>query len=408
MSSLSIAIIGAGPAGCMLARLLLRSPTPSSLKITIFEAEKSLDFRSQGGTLDLHETSGLTALKRAGLYHEFLKHARFDGAALKILDKQGKVYLNISASTNGKPEIDRSELRKLLLESLQGDLVDIKWGKRLLEVDEERKLHFADGTEEGGFDLIVGADGAWSRTRKYLDSEVMPTYAGITRYWSTIPDAQNNAPEIYKFVNRGGVFSFSDGKSLVAQQMGDGHIDVVAMKVELLEESVTTTAMEDITQQYTDWTPKLLSFLESSQPTMTRKPLYELPVGYTWGHRAGVTIIGDAAHLMTPFAGEGVNLAFVDAMKLSQAILDAKDSDHLDQQVRLYEQDMLKRATKAQAMTSGMKGAMFFTEGAPKTSIESWILWRLSYDIPDILYPVLYPMLVVGVYGVYFFLKKFN
>jgi len=144
MPPLKIAIIGAGPAGCMLARLLLTSPSSSGLNITVFEAETSLNFRSQGGTLDLHEGSGITALKKAGLYDEFLKNARFDGAALKILDKQGKAYLNISASTNGKPEIDRPMLRKLLFESLPADLV--KWGKKLERVDENRTLHFADGS----------------------------------------------------------------------------------------------------------------------------------------------------------------------------------------------------------------------------------------------------------------------
>jgi 2-polyprenyl-6-methoxyphenol hydroxylase-like FAD-dependent oxidoreductase len=74
---LKIAIIGAGPAGCTLARLLVQEKVP--VDITIFEGEKSLDTRTQGGTLDLHTQSGIEALKRAGLYDEFVKRARFDG-----------------------------------------------------------------------------------------------------------------------------------------------------------------------------------------------------------------------------------------------------------------------------------------------------------------------------------------
>lgn len=402
--TLNIAILGAGPAGCMLARLLLLSPSSFSLNITIFEAESSPNFRSQGGTLDLHEGSGLTAIKAAGLYDEFLKQARFDGAALKLLDKTGKSWLNVSASTNGKPEIDRAVLRLMLFESLPGDMV--KWGKKLVEIDEERKLHFADGSEEEGFELIVGGDGAWSRTRRYLDREIVPTYAGVTRYWSTIPDAKINTPKLYNFVNRGGVFSFSDGKSLMAQQMGDGHIDVSAMRAEPLEESVVTATVKEVCQHYSDWSSELRAFLESSEPIMTRKPLYELPIGWKWTHKDGVTLIGDAAHLMTPFAGEGVNLAFIDAMKLSQAILSTKDVSNLEESIRIYEKDMFKRASKAQAMTSGMKGDMFFTKGAPRTSIESWLVRRISYDIPGLLYPILYPLLVAGVYSTYFVLKR--
>lgn len=345
-------------------------------------------------------------MKAAGLYDEFLKHARFDGAALKLLDKTGKSWLNVSASTNGKPEIDRSVLRQMLFESLSVDMV--KWGKKLVEIDDDRKLHFADGSEEGGFELIVGGDGAWSRTRRYLEHEIVPSYAGVTRYWSTIPDAKVNAPEVYNFVNRGGVFSFSDGQSLMAQQMGDGHIDVAAIRAEPLDESLTATTVKETSHLYSDWSPELRRFLDSSEPIMARKPLYELPVGWKWTHKAGVTLMGDAAHLMTPFAGEGVNLAFVDTMKLSQAILSTKDISRLDESIQLYEKDMFKRASKAQAMTIGMKGDMFFTKGAPRTSIESWLVRRMSYDIPGLLYPILYPLLVVGVYGTYFVLKRIS
>lgn len=77
MSSPKIAIIGAGPSGCMLGRILHRA----GISCTVFEGEASLDFRSQGGTLDLHDESGIAAMKKAGLYDEFLKHARFDGVS---------------------------------------------------------------------------------------------------------------------------------------------------------------------------------------------------------------------------------------------------------------------------------------------------------------------------------------
>jgi len=262
-------------------------------------------------------------------------------------------------------------------------------------------------TAAGGFDLIIGGDGGWSKTRRYLNSETVPSYAGVTRYWSTIPDAKGNAPSIYKFVNRGGVFSFSDGKAIMGQQMGDNSIDVAMIRVEPYDTSIETAAVQTVREDFGDWCADLLGVLESSQKTMIRKPLYELPVGYKWDHKAGVTLLGDAAHLMTPFAGEGVNLAFSDAMKLSAAILDTSDVNQLDKNIHLYEQDLFKRAAKAMGMTYGMKRDMFFTKGAPRTSIESWIIRRVTYDIPDIIYPILYPLIVAVVYSGYFVSKLF-
>jgi 2-polyprenyl-6-methoxyphenol hydroxylase-like FAD-dependent oxidoreductase len=75
-----VAVIGAGPAGCTLARLIQRFDAP--VEITIFESDESLTHRSQGGTLDLHTDSGIAALKKADLYDEFRKRARYDGEGM--------------------------------------------------------------------------------------------------------------------------------------------------------------------------------------------------------------------------------------------------------------------------------------------------------------------------------------
>src|SRR5262245_47500071 len=85
----NIAIIGAGPAGCMLARLLAKN----GVSCTIFEAEQSINYRSQGGTLDLRARTGLQAIKEAGLWDEFQKHARYDGESLLICDKNRQAWL---------------------------------------------------------------------------------------------------------------------------------------------------------------------------------------------------------------------------------------------------------------------------------------------------------------------------
>ncbi|KAI6989965.1 hypothetical protein D0859_10898 [Hortaea werneckii] len=406
---ISIAIIGAGPAGCMLARLLTHSQP--KIEVTIFEGESSLDFRSQGGTLDLHASTGQRALKAAGLFDEFLKYARYDGEALKICDKDLLCYITQEGNSNAKassfsnrPEIDRPQLRKILFESLPEGTV--QWNRKLKSIstnDSRQTLHFADGTTATGFDLIVGADGAWSRFRPILTNE-RPFFSGIAGYSLVIPQAQKHNPKLFDLVNRGSVFAFSDGKGLTAQYMSDGSLNVGVWSVRAetmagegrnktdthYDVQVAEVPLKSrLRQQYRDWHPSLQAFIqEADEEKMVPRDLFMLPIGHRWEHRPGVTLIGDAAHLMGPWAGEGVNLALEDALKLSEAIISSSTADDLsdkkesssnpnptiDQHIQAFEQEMFVRATQTQRMTWNMMEAMFLTPGAPRTSIERYVL----------------------------------
>ncbi|KAK3079386.1 hypothetical protein LTS18_004984, partial [Coniosporium uncinatum] len=137
-SNYKIAIVGAGPAGCTLARLLHLA----GISTTIFEGETTLQVRAQGGTLDLHTDTGIAALKECGIYEQFLEWARFDGESFVVCDKNLKKYINMAGtkddkSTRGRPEIDRVRLRKILLDSLPEGCV--RWGCRLRTVEQDAK-----------------------------------------------------------------------------------------------------------------------------------------------------------------------------------------------------------------------------------------------------------------------------
>jgi 2-polyprenyl-6-methoxyphenol hydroxylase-like FAD-dependent oxidoreductase len=212
-------------------------------------------------------------------------------------------------------------------------------------------------------------------------------------------------------VNRGSIFSFSDGKSLNAQQLGSGAIDVNAW---ITQESPLDTKQiplkDEILEQYADWTPELQDILYASSGEIKCRSLYMLPVGFKWDHKPGVTIIGDAAHLITPFGGEGVNLAFQDALRLSNTIIDAETADielSLDARVSAFEEDMFVRGQKAQSMTEGMMRAMLFTEGAPRSSIATWILKKVEYDLSPSISPVVYPLLAGATHSFFFLYKLF-
>lgn len=169
----AIAIIGGGPCGLTFARLL----QTAGIKYHVFERDPSPESTSlnQGGTLDIHNETGQEALRHAGLHDKFKKLSRQDATAMTLMDSTGGIKASFSDDTD-RPEIDRLQLRQLLLNSLPAD--SIRWGKTLSKVgrneDEKRPgasswvLNFADGSTETGFRLVVGADGAWSKVRQVV------------------------------------------------------------------------------------------------------------------------------------------------------------------------------------------------------------------------------------------------
>ncbi|KAM0554729.1 hypothetical protein ACHAPJ_006801 [Fusarium lateritium] len=414
MGNRKIAIIGAGPAGCLLARLLHLAGT----EVTVFEGEAHPNFRSQGGTLDLHTATGLAALKEAKLFDEFLKHARYDGQYMAIVDKDLEYHLVRNAEgrynkIEERPEIDRSSLREILSQSLPEGT--IKWGYHLKRI-EGRTLVFEHTTIDG-FDLIVGADGAWSKVRKEIDPDLVPEYAGIALHELEVTDAENRAPELYKLVNRGSIFASTDGNRTSIQQMGDGSLNVYCgyvmddpdwvkpEKCGFNPRDLKETTQALLNTRYKDWDPRLRQALELADGRCNTRSLYQLPVGSKWAHTSGLTLIGDAAHLMTPYAGEGVNQALDDAMHLAKAINGAADQDDeaLDKAIKEFEEDMFARVGPIQELTWGLLQDWMFTPGAPKTVMAKSMSRHVKHRLPW----ALQPLGVVAVHS-YYFLKGMN
>lgn len=376
MSPPSIAIIGAGPAGLSLARILkvrLESLPPNSLDITIFERDSSQHSQTdQIGTLDLHLSTGLAAMKAAGLWEEFLKYARYDGEELVIADKNGTEMVHMTpggGTTVGveqsRPEIDRETLVGVLLKSVGKDC--IHWGMKLKSVRDDGILEFADGSSAGPFDLVVGSDGTWSKVRPLLTS-IKPRYSGICGFESLIVNPNENYPKLSRMLGRGAYFVFSESKSMMAHRLGNDNIKMNYWMQE--DELYQADVMKEIggdedklrkilRERYTGWLPALRNCIDASSRFRSRA-LYELPVGDKWEHKKGFTLIGDSAHLMTPFSGKGANAAMRDALDLADAIVDClKNGTNLDTAVEGFETQMFPRATKVQELTMMHKVHMY-------------------------------------------------
>ncbi|KAL1857946.1 hypothetical protein Plec18170_003170 [Paecilomyces lecythidis] len=366
-----IAIVGAGPAGLMLARLLIQN----SISVTIYEREQSPNCRSQGGTLDLHEGSGQYAMREAGLFDEFLKYARYEGDDLVMADKTAVPLLDFRGDNRQgetRPEIDRQDLRRILLDSVPAGC--IKWDHALYAANPNRTLEFHTGKIEGPFDLIIGADGGRSSIRPLL-TDVRPFYSGIAGFEFKIAEVEARYPAIADFVGRGSYYCWSDGKAIQAQRLGDKSLRVYVWStkpetwaIDLHVKNPSTAVLKEILlQEFSDWSPILQDWIKAADDDRRPWTLYMLPTDFQWEHRPGFTLIGDAAHLMTPFSGEGVNAAFLDAVELARMIITkngARSPADLDAAVVAYESALFPRAHRTMEGTADNK-RLFFRADAP-------------------------------------------
>jgi 2-polyprenyl-6-methoxyphenol hydroxylase-like FAD-dependent oxidoreductase len=365
MSKPVIGIVGAGLGGLVLARILQKHGIPS----TVYEVDASAQSRGQGGVLDIHEESGQFALREAGLYEQFRGLTHPQGETTRVLDKAGTVYID-DGSEGGRPEIDRTALRNLFIDSL--DEGRIAWGRKLVAARPigagRHELTFAGGgTTE--VDFLVGADGTWSKVRPLL-SDALPEYCGISYVELSLTDADERHRAL---VGPGLMFALSDNKGLLAH--GGHHVHVGAslrVPEEWIEDSGVDwsdapAAREALLKEFADWSTELTDLIRDSDDRIIARQIRALPIGHSWARVPGVTLVGDAAHVMPPYAGEGANLAMQDAAELALAIIG--HSHDLETALARYEAAMFPRsAAAAEASAQGLDTC--FADDSPKDLVE--------------------------------------
>jgi 2-polyprenyl-6-methoxyphenol hydroxylase-like FAD-dependent oxidoreductase len=340
-----ITIIGAGLGGLTLASVLHQHGIDAAL----YELEASPTVRHQGSILDMHEESGQLALRKAGLFEDFRKIVIPSGDEMRILDKTGTVRYQDSGNDT-RPEVDRGVLRKLLLQSLPANC--IHWGSRVTTVVKREggrhEVRLASG-ETFTTALLIGADGAWSKVRPLL-SDTHPIYLGVSFVETYLYDVEMRHPESAALLGRGSMFALSDEKGLITHRDGDGRITVyIALKVpeqwmtsSEIDVHDTETAKVQLLTHFAYWDDQLRALIAESDAELIVRPIYSLPVGHRWERIAGVTLLGDAAHLMSPFAGEGANLAMRDGAELAEALL--AHPDDVETALASYEAALFPRS----------------------------------------------------------------
>ncbi|MFI5895859.1 FAD-dependent oxidoreductase [Actinoplanes sp. NPDC051513] len=345
-----IAIAGGGLGGLTLARILHRH----GIDAVVYEREESRSARSQGGMLDLHSESGQQALADAGLAGRFRSQARPEGEEHRILDPAGRTLVHHvpqPGSFSGRPEIDRRALRDLLLDSLPGDTV--AWQHRLVAAAPRPGGGFGltfDGGHGADCDVLIGADGARSVVRSLLTDTTLSAVATLVEL--SISDADRRHPALAELVGPGNLWCIGVRQILAAQRLGDGSIRVgISLRADdrHLDTYRSKRALLDM---FDGWDPSLTALIEAGDGPPTPRRIEAMPTGTRWDHRPGITLIGDAAHLMPP-VGEGANQAMLDAAELA-----AELAVNPDTAIRAYEEAMFTRIHPIAEMSARVQAMM--------------------------------------------------
>ncbi len=244
----------------------------------------------------------------------------------------------------------------------------VQWDCKLesSEIQGEQVLLRFAGEKTAVADIVIGSDGANSRLRE-LVTPVQPQYVGVSLVEGLVPAAKQTIPELWDLLAGSALIALGSERTIGIGTKPDGSVLLYAgLKT---EDRVVRQSLEEAVEpdqrvgwfhaNFKGWSD-LWEPLFREAISMVWRPLLVVPMDQPWKSKPNVTLIGDAAHVMPPYAGEGVNMAMLDALVLSRLLLSEESASKA---IAAYEAEMFARMRRMTADTM-VNTEMFYAPDA--------------------------------------------
>jgi 2-polyprenyl-6-methoxyphenol hydroxylase-like FAD-dependent oxidoreductase len=358
-----VAIVGGGPGGLTLARLLQKH----GANVKVYEARQR-DAERFEAAVDL-EIEGLAAIEHAGLTETFQENCRPNATAMRVMNSHLDTLADDDAQEfkedpdsaeieDPDRSIDMNKFQDLLLDSLQPGTVVWNSQVRALEPDGKQwKLEFENGTAALG-DVVIGADGANSKIRHYVTDQ-KPFFTGLVMVQGIVANSETLTPRLHKLLRGRKILVISSELTLTVKSRGDGSLLFeLGLKTDEnwvqecgIDFSDRKQVLEWFKEKCGEWDSTWGELIINATLPLIPRPQYCMPLEQSWISKPSITLLGDAAHVMPPYVGLGVNMAVVDAFDL---FLSIRQETSIPLAISNYEAEMREKssATSRQSLLS--------------------------------------------------------
>ncbi|MEO8610839.1 MAG: NAD(P)/FAD-dependent oxidoreductase [Chloroflexota bacterium] len=366
---MNVIIVGAGIGGLTLGNLL--SQSDQDIQFQIFERDADAHSRSQGYSITLREPGGLIPLRQLGLYDE-MRNVSSVVANFPFLTQTGKPLMNLrdNLASPRTLRVFREKLRDVLLHGIEQNVHFDGPCLGFTEREGKPTVRLAGGREVSA-DLVVACDGVNSVIRQQMIGDT-PSYLGISAISGAVVPALNHpllADESFMMVGDGiGLFVVNENDTTVWSLSMQARID----EFEGVSKPILKERSMDATKDWCAPIPEIISQTDPENITVRR---YYDKEPLTDAHHGQIVLLGDAAHPMTPFRGEGANMSMVDAHSLANLLI-ASDRNRIDEIIDSYQKEMLNRTRKA--VLDSRKAALEIHTTNPLSQVARNTKWRMA------------------------------